>query len=595
MVTELAASLTTITFPGISALGQRWEWRVQDESLVRDMERYLELSELLAQFLVGRGHMPETVPDYLNPTLRALLPDPMHLRDMDKAVARLVEAIERRESVAVFGDYDVDGATSSALLMRYFRLLGLDMIYHIPDRQKEGYGPNAPALLALKEQGVSLVITVDCGAVAFEPLKQAADAELDVIVVDHHKGAAALPEAVAVVNPNRLDETSDYRHLAAVGVTFLLLVALNTALKNAGYFRDSTPPDLRALLDVVALGTVCDVVPLTTVNRAFVTQGLKILSQRRNPGLATLLEQAGVMGEVTAYHAGFVIGPRINAGGRVGEADLGVRLLTSEDPAEQAEIAAALSRYNEERRAIEMLVLDEAMTQAEMQADAPMILVAGEGWHPGVIGIVASRIKDRFHRPVAVVALDGESGKASARSVSGVDIGAVIVAAREQGVIIEGGGHAMAGGFSLKTSALEEVRQFFCEHMKAAVETYLATRTLKLDGLLTTAMANPATVAELERAAPFGMGNASPVLAVHHAKVVAVDILKEQHLRLIVTDASGGRLKVMCFRCVGTPMGDRLTGARGKMLHLAGTLKSEIWQNRPQVTFMVSDAMCADA
>lgn len=579
------------TFSGVSALGQRWQWRTEESAAVADMCRYLDVSELLARVLVGRGQYAEQAPDFLNPTLRHALPDPFHLRDMDKAADRITAALEAGETIAVFGDYDVDGATSTALLMRYFRALGMEPLYHIPDRQREGYGPNAPALLALQERGASLVITVDCGAVSFAPLKEAAQAGLDVIVIDHHKGAAQLPEAVAVVNPNRLDEQSDYTHLAAVGVSFLLLVALNQRLRERGIVTRQSQPDLLQWLDIVALGTVCDVVKLTTLNRAFVAQGLKLLTARRNPGIAALLEHAGVYGEITAYHAGFVIGPRINAGGRVGQADLGVRLLSSDDPQALAPVVEALERYNEERRAIEQTVLDQAMAQAEAMPESTMLMVAGQGWHQGVIGIVASRLKDRFQCPVAVIALQDGQGKASARSVSGVDIGAVIVAAREQGVIEEGGGHAMAGGFSLSEAAIAPAQAFFSERMESAFASYQASRSLSLDGAITAAMATPQTIAELERAAPYGVGNPSPVLVVEHAKVIKVDILKEQHLRLILTDASGAKLKAMCFRAIGTPLGEVLQHARGQTLHVAGSLKQDIWQGRVQVTLMISDVM----
>ncbi len=588
---ETALPIDITPLEGTSATGQLWQWRTTDAHAVAEASRYLQLPELLARILVGRGLTLDTIPDYLEPTLRALMPDPSHLRDMDKATERLTQAIKNKETIAVFGDYDVDGATSSALLIRYFRELGIELLYHIPDRQKEGYGPNAPALLGLQERGASLVITVDCGAVSFEPLAEAAKAGLDVIVIDHHKGAAQLPDAVAVVNPNRLDETSDYGHLAAAGVTFLVLVALHKSLREDGFFNDKPTPDLRHLLDIVALGTVCDVVSLTTLNRAFVTQGLKIIQSRRNAGLAALMDNAGAVGEPSTYTLGFMLGPRINAGGRVGESDLGVRLLTSTDPQEQHAISASLSRYNDERKAIEMDVLERAMEQAARQTNHDMIMVAGAGWHPGVIGIVASRIKDRFHRPAAVIAIDNGIGKASVRSVSGVDIGATIVAAREQGIIIEGGGHAMAGGFSVNEDAIDAAHNFLMERIAADMKHYLQTRSLSVDAPITTAMATPATIEMMNRAAPFGMGNPSPRVVLRDAKIIAIDILKDQHLRVILTDTSGGRLKAMSFRSVGTPLGDALQSSYGKTLHLAGSLKLEHWQGRQQISFMIDDVM----
>lgn len=588
---EPTLSFDISDFHGTSVTGQYWHWRCSDHQAVDDVCRYLQLPELLARVLVGRGLNCDTIPDYLDPTLRALLPDPFHLRDMDKAVARLMQAIKQKETIAVFGDYDVDGATSSALLIRYFRALGIELLYHIPDRQKEGYGPNAPALLALQKRGASLAITVDCGAVSFEPLADVSKAGLDVIVIDHHKGAAQLPDAVAIVNPNRLDETTDCTHLAAVGVVFLTLVALHKTLREDGFFKDKPEPDLRHLLDIVALGTVCDVVSLTTLNRAFVTQGLKVMQARRNDGLSALMDNAGVNGELSAYHCGFALGPRINAGGRVGESDLGVRLLTSQNKQEQIDISTTLSIYNDERKAIEAEVLDAAMQQAERQANHDMIMVSGDGWHAGVIGIVASRIKERFHRPSAVIAINDGIGKASLRSVSGVDIGTAIVAAREQSVIIEGGGHAMAGGFSVDASNIDATHQFFLERIATDMQHYLESRALKIDAPFTTAMATPATITELNRAAPFGMGNPPPTLVLRDAKIIALDVLKELHIRLIVTDASGGRLKAMSFRSIGTKLGDALLGARGKRCHIAGNLKLEHWQGRQQVSFMIDDVM----
>ncbi|TAE34147.1 MAG: single-stranded-DNA-specific exonuclease RecJ [Alphaproteobacteria bacterium] len=576
---------------GISALGRAWSWRNDDAALVADMVRYLQIPELLAALLAGRGQNLDSALDYLTPSLKHALPDPLHLHDMEKAVTRLIHAIESNERIVIFGDYDVDGATSTALMIHYLRAVGADVGYYIPDRHTEGYGPNSAALLKLKEEGTSLVVTVDCGAVSFAPLADAHAAGLDVIVVDHHKGAAELPKAVAVVNPNRLDEMSNYRHCAAVGVVFLLLIALNARLRTMGYFSTRSEPNLMQWLDLVAIGTICDVVSLTTLNRAYAAQGLRVASYRRNMGLTALLDHAGVHGEITAYHAGFVIGPRINAGGRVGASDLGVRLLTSENPKECAEIAAQLGLYNQERQAIEQTVLDAALAEAEKQVNAPMMCVAGDGWHAGVIGIVASRLKDRYDRPAIVIAFEGEKGKASARSVAGIDIGVAIVRAREEGIILEGGGHSMAGGFSLTRAQYDEAVAFFHHYCEAPMRAYVEHRTLKLDSAITCAMVNANTIAQLERAAPFGAGNPSGMFMLRNVRVLSVDALKEQHLRVLVTDVTGARVKAMCFRAIGTALGDMLLGSRGKTIHLAGNLKSDVWQGRTQVTFMIHDAM----
>jgi single-stranded-DNA-specific exonuclease len=582
-------------FTSLSSMGQQWKWRCDDNDIALDITKYLQLPEPLARVLAGRGIDAQHALDYLEPTLRNSLPNPFELRDMDKAVARIIEAVQQHQRIVIFGDYDVDGATSTALLMRYFAMIGVEVGYYIPDRMSEGYGPNSAAMDKLKAQGAELIITVDCGAVAFAPLSHAAEIGLDLVVIDHHKGAAELPKAIANVNPNRLDEHNPNTHLAAVGVCFLLLVALNKTLREDGFFANHTlpEPNLISLLDIVALGTVCDVVSLTTINRTFVKQGLKIMQTRANAGISALLEVAGIDASeaLSAYHLGFVLGPRINAGGRVGESSLGVRLLTSTSNAEIAQIAKQLNQYNAERQAIEAMVLDSAMKAAEKQANYDVIMVAGQHWHEGVIGIVASRIKDKFNRPSVVISLGETKGKASARSVTGADIGAAIVSARENGVILEGGGHAMAGGFSLDPSRLDAVHQFFIEHMQASVGRYLENKSLKIDVPITCAMANHALLATLNQAAPYGMGNPSPVLVIYDALIQYIDILKEQHLRLTITDSSNMRLKAMCFRAVGTKLGDFLLQSKGKKVHLCGSLSENNWQGNSSINFMISDAM----
>ena len=643
-----------------SANGMRWKWRTLDERAVLAMAQKLAIPDLLARVLVGRGVTLEEAEDFLTPTLRTAMPDPMHLRDMDKAVARLVQAVQRGEKVGVFGDYDVDGATSSALLCKYLHALGVPCETYIPDRMKEGYGPNAAALLWLKEQGVNLVVTVDCGAVSFEPLAAAKDAGLDVIVLDHHMGAAQLPEAVAVVNPNRLDETSPCRNLAAVGVTFLALVALNRALREAGWFagesgignRESgkspsptgggpgwgqarsdgahqaphpsspllgeglslshssfagqnrrgdlpdTPrkePNLLDFLDLVALGTICDVVPLTGLNRALVKQGLQVMAAKRNPGIRALFDAARLDESPSTYHAGFILGPRINAGGRVGESSLGLKLLTTEDPEEAAALAERLSQYNAERQAIEAGVLEEALTLAERQDNRAVLLVAHEGWHEGVIGIVAGRLKEKFHRPAAVVAFRDGIGKGSARSVPGVDLGAAIASACSEGLLIGGGGHAMAAGFTMAQENFAAFHDYLEARLGASAEQYRHARSLSIDACL-----NPdAVTLELPdliaQAGPFGQANPAPRFVLAHCHILATDILKETHLRVTLACESrrGTRTTAMAFRAVGTPLGDLLLGHRGRPLHLAGQAKKEYWQGQPRVSFFIDDAALA--
>ena len=575
-----------------SASGARWIWRSDDERAILTLSQKLGIPDMLARILVGRGILHETAADYLTPSLKNQMPDPCHLKDMEKAVTRLADAVERGETIGIFGDYDVDGATSTALLMRYFTGLGARAIYHIPDRQKEGYGPNGAALLGLQAQGASVVVTVDCGAVAFAPLADAKAAGIDVIVLDHHMGAAQLPEAWAVVNPNRLDETSCCRHLAAVGVTFLCLVALNRLLRARGHFDSRREPDLLAWLDLVALGTVCDVVPLTGLNRAFVRQGLAILAQRRSVGLNALLTVGRVHELPTTYHLGFILGPRINAGGRVGKAGLGVELLISDHPAEAAGLAAQLEELNTQRQSIEQGVMEQASAQAEAQAEQAVLMIAGEGWHQGVIGIVAGRLKERYHRPVAVLSIKDGIAKGSARSVPGVDFGGAVAAARSEGLLIAGGGHAMAAGFTVETARLEALHRHLETYLGKGGADYRASRAVKIDGCLNPAALTPEFSDLLIQAAPYGTANAAPRFVLSHCRVLAVDILKEKHVRLYVTSDTGRgpRLSALAFRAVGTALGDLLMTARGHTLHLAGQVKRDRWNGEDRVSFTIDDA-----
>lgn len=576
--------------------GRRWQARSAgspeaDERMGMALAQRLGVPDIVGRLLANRGIGPETAGDFLDPSLKVSLPDPSHLKDMDAAVARIVAALDREEPIAVFGDYDVDGATSAAVLHRYFAALGVSLRLYVPDRIAEGYGPNAEALLRLHGEGIRLVLTVDCGISAHEPLAAAQAAGLDVVVLDHHVAEPALPAAVAVVNPNRLDEDSPHKALAAVGVTFLLLVALNRALRERGRFADRPEPDLIALLDLVALGTVCDIVPLQGLNRVLVAQGLKIMARRQNIGLAMLADVSRVATAPGAYHAGFLLGPRVNAGGRVGRSDLGARLLTADNPAEARRLAEELDRFNTERKAIEQEVLVAAQGKAEAQAadGLPLILAAGEGWHAGVIGIVASRIVERTNRPACVVALDGGTGKGSCRSIAGVDLGAAVIAARQAGLLLNGGGHRMAAGLTVEAGKIEALHRFLCERVEAAVATAGAVRTLGIDGLLTPAGATRAVRDQIERVGPFGAGNPEPRFALSGARIAKADIVGDNHVRCFLADAQGGRLKAIAFRSLGEPLGDALLKAGGGALHLAGKLRADDWQGREDVQFLIDD------
>lgn len=611
-------------------MGSHWRMREADERTVLAIAQRAGVPDVVARILAGRGVSPEQAESHMQPTLRELLPDPFHLKDMLKAAERIAQEVVRcslfvvREDkghanneqrttnnspIAIFGDYDVDGATSSALLVRYFRALGIEPLVHIPDRMKEGYGPNSAALLALKEKGARLVITVDCGTMAFEPLKAAKEAGLDVIVVDHHKSEPHFPECYALVNPNRFDETSEHGNMAAVGVAFLLCVAVNSLLRKevsgvrcqvsdkntlkpeTRNLKPDPLPDLMQLLDLVALGTVCDVVPLTGANRALVAQGLKKMAQRGNPGIAALMDVARLNESPGCYHAGFIIGPRINAGGRVGEADLGVRILTCDDALEAATLAQRLDLHNQERKAIETLVQEEAMLQAEAQAENPVIIVASGGWHAGVIGIVAGRLKEQFHKPAIVISIAGGTGKASARSISGIDIGNAVLAACQAGVLLSGGGHAMAAGFSVAEGAIPAAAEFLNHWVKQRTDETPVARTLYLDGALSPGGLTAELARAIERAGPFGAGNPSPRFMLQNVRLVRFDVVGENHLRLLLSDAHGKSkaVKAMAFRAAGNEIGQAVTNLRGRSLHVAGQVKLNSWQGVESAEFIVDD------
>jgi single-stranded-DNA-specific exonuclease len=577
-----------------SLASRRWRVQPADDRLALALAQRIGLPEMVGRILVARQVPLDRAAEFLRPTLRHALPDPGHLKDMDKAVARLTAAVENGEPIAVFGDYDVDGATATALLVRFFGAAGAPTSFYIPDRIREGYGPNAAAMLELKRRGAAVVVTVDCGATAHEPLAAAAAAGLDVVVVDHHAGESRLPPALAVVNPNRLDETSPHRQLAAVGVAFLLAVAVNRALRQAGWYAGAgrAEPDLMQWLDLVALGTVCDVVPLTGVNRALVAQGLRVMARRGNPGLAALADVAGLGEAPEAYHAGFVLGPRVNAGGRVGEATLGARLLASDDPAEARRLAERLDAFNRERQAIEADVLAQAMQQVEVAGGAaePIVFAAGRGWHVGVVGIVASRLAERYHRPAFVVGVADGIARGSARSVAGVDVGAAVLAARQSGILVNGGGHPMAAGFTADEARLGALRSFLAARVAARLAARPLRPELRLDGVLQPAAATPALADQLARLGPFGVGNPRPRFALPSVRLVRADVVGGGHLRCLVTGEGGGRLKAIAFRAMDGPLASILRDRSGAAVHLAGHLRPDNWQGRAAVQFVIEDA-----
>lgn len=575
-----------------SLKGKRWIKRDADDRQALALAQRYGLPEVVGRVLAGRGVGLDDAEAFLNPTLRTLLPDPSTLKGMDVAAERLGSAIMEGEAIGIFGDYDVDGATSSALLKRFIAAVGGRTQVYIPDRIKEGYGPNTPALIKFKDDGISVVVTVDCGTSAFEPLEAAKDAGLEMIVVDHHEAEATLPPATAIINPNRLDDDSGQGQLAAVGVAFLLVVAVNRALRSAGWYETRPEPDLTGWLDLVALGTVCDVVPLTGINRALVSQGLKVMGQRRNTGLKALADVAGLKEAPETYHAGFQLGPRINAGGRIGSPDLGSRLLGTDDADEAMEIAHRLDELNLERRGIEAAVQEAAVEEAEKVGDdlGPLVVCAGEGWHPGVIGIVAGRLKDRFNRPACVIAFDGDTGTGSGRSVTGVDLGAAVIAACQAGILIKGGGHKMAAGFTVEKAKLEELKAFLSDRVATDIKEGDIQPTLYLDGAMKPKAADMNLLEILAQVGPFGAGNPEPRFVIPAAQLSYAAVVGERHVRGFVTGEGGGRLAAISFNCVDSPLGQALLNSDGAPLHLAGRLKVNTWQGRSSAQLHIDDA-----
>ncbi|RVT41121.1 single-stranded-DNA-specific exonuclease RecJ [Sphingobium algorifonticola] len=575
-----------------SILGQPWRWRGlgtdgRDAAFTPD--------DLVTQLLLARGCQRDDVAAHREPTIRAFMPDPGLFQDMERAAARIADAVQAGEAVTIFGDYDVDGATSAALLIRLLRDLGLSACAYIPDRLMEGYGPSGEALVRLGAEGSSLIVTVDCGAQAFEALAMARAAGIDVIVVDHHQCASTLPAAYALVNPNRLDESvagAAFGHLAAVGVAFLLGAALIRTLRARGWFATRSEPRLLDLLDIVALGTVADVAQLRGLNRAFVAQGLKVLAQRRNIGLAALVETSGLKRTPLCHDLGFALGPRINAGGRVGQSDLGVRLLTTQDPDEARTLAEELDRLNGERRVIEGDVQAQAEAIAAREEGRAVAVIAGEGWHPGVIGIVAGRMKEKLGRPAIVIALDETgTGKGSGRSIAGVDLGAAVLAAKDSGLLIAGGGHAMAAGLTVAPGGIDALADFLDARLSADVARAMDGRALLIDAVLSPRGVNPDFVNAIEEGGPYGTGWPAPRIATGPVRVVKADIVGTGHVRAIVAGDDGASIKTVAFRQAETGLGQALLAApRDRRLWIAGRAKIDDWGSRAAAELHVEDA-----
>ena len=584
-----------------SARGFHWRERLRPElkSLATAIGQHHGLPEMMGRILAARGIGLDAVPGFLDPTLKSLMPDPSVLRDMDKAASRLADAIEAKQRVAIFGDYDVDGACSSALLHRFLSHHDVPSRIYIPDRLFEGYGPNVGAIETLVNEGAKLIVTVDCGTTSFEPLAAARKLGADVLVVDHHQADERLPDVEAVVNPNRQDDISGQGMLCAAGVVFLVLVAVTRELRRRGFYASTREPDLLALLDLVALATVADVVPLIGLNRAYVKKGLAVMRARENVGLTALADVAGLTAPPTPYHLGFILGPRINAGGRIGNAALGATLLSTGDAVEAQKIAELLNRLNKERRDVEAIMLEEALAIADQQmADDPsrsMIVVASETWHKGIVGLVASRLVERFRRPACVIAWEAEAsrpneGTGSLRSIPGVDLGAAVRAAVAAGLLVKGGGHAMAAGLTVGRHNLAALEAHFQNQIKAATVTANEAAGLDIDAALVASGATVELMDLMERVSPFGQGNpeARFVLPAHRVKFAKV--VGDAHARVLIEGGDGARLDAIAFRAAGQPLGDLLMSAGGMPLHVAGHLRRDTWGGRDRVELQIEDA-----
>ncbi len=579
-----------------SVLGRAWRDRLDLEAQghAQAISQQLGHPDLLARVLAGRGVQAQDCAAFLDPSIRALMPDPDVLVGMEMLVARLVEAIQRGDTVAIFGDYDVDGACSSALLATFLQACGCPFIIHIPDRLFEGYGPNVDAIRGLAAAGAKLLVTVDCGTTSFEPIAEAQKLGLDTLVIDHHQAPEVLPPAHAIVNPNRLDDLSGLGHLCAAGVVYMVIVALNRALRQRGFWTPERPvPDLLAELDLVALATIADVVALKGLNRAFVAKGLAVMRARGRPGLRALFDVARADGPPRPYHLGFLIGPRINAGGRIGDAALGAKLLMMRDETEAARIATELDRLNAERQVIEVATLAEAEAEAMfslgLEEQGACVVTAGEGWHPGIVGLVAARLKEKFRRPAFAIAMNGKRGTGSARSIPGVDLGRIVRAAVDDGLLVKGGGHAMAAGLTIDRDRLVDFRAYLEERLGEIVARARASDSLSVDAAVTAGGATPDLIRMLEQAGPYGQGNPEPVFVLPAHRLTRATPLGKGHIKVRAVAGDGAGIEAIAFRAAESPLGQALQKNVGSAVHLAGTLSLDRWGGSERVQMRIVD------
>ena len=574
-----------------SVSGKNWIFKKFNSSDIKEYSEDYSLNEIVAKLLSIRKKNIENISLFLNPTIKNLLPNPLRLKDMENAVERTYQSIKKRELIGVFGDYDVDGATSTALLTRYFLSINQKIQIYIPDRKKEGYGPSVEGFNNLIKLGTKIIFTVDCGTSSFVPIKIAQNQNIDVIVLDHHQSDLKLPNACAIVNPNRYDDTSKLNYLCAVGVCFVFLVALNKKLRDRNWFKKEkiNEPNILNFLDLVSLGTVCDVVPLVDLNRAIVTQGLKVLKKRLNLGLKTLYDLCKIESQPTTYHLGYILGPRINAGGRVGKSSHGAELLISDDPQKTYQIASDLNKSNKERQSIELILSEQVNSQVKNFHDDPVLILTGNNWHEGVIGIVASRIKDKYNKPTILISINESLGKGSARSIFGFNIGKQIIKATQLGILKKGGGHKMAGGFTIKKEKIPLLKYFLIKNFKKSQLNSSKVVDLYLDSVIAPSALNEQFYSEIEKLAPFGSGNSEPKFVIENLQVITSNLIGDKHIKTILYGGDGSAVKTIAFNAKDSPLEPFLNKKNKKRFSIAGKMNLNEWRGKRSVEFIIED------
>jgi single-stranded-DNA-specific exonuclease len=574
-----------------SVSGKNWIFKKFNSSDIKIYSEDYSLSEIVAKLLSIRKKNIEDIGLFLNPTIKNLMPNPLTLKDMENAIERTYQGIKKRELIGIFGDYDVDGATSTALLARYFLSINQKIQTYIPDRKREGYGPSVEGFNNLIKLGTKIIFTVDCGTLSFEPVKIAQSQNIDVIVLDHHQSDLKLPNACAIVNPNRYDDTSKLNYLCAAGVCFIFLAALNKKLRDRNWFEEEkiNEPNILNFLDLVSLGTVCDVVPLVDLNRAIVTQGLKVLKKRSNLGLKTLYDLCKIESQPTTYHLGYILGPRINAGGRVGKSSHGAELLASDDPQRTYQIANDLNKSNKERQSIELMLSEKVNSEVKNFQDDPVLILTGNSWHEGIIGIVASRIKEKYNKPTILISINESLGKGSARSIFGFDIGTQIIKATQSGIVEKGGGHKMAGGFTIKKENIPLFRDFLIKNFKKSKLSSSKIVNLYLDSIIAPSALNEEFYSEIERLAPFGSGNSEPKFVIENLQVITSDLVADKHIKTVLHAKDGSVIKSIAFNAKDSPLELYLNKKNKKKFNIAGIMNLNEWRGKKSVEFIIED------